>query len=1230
MQTMWGSSLTPFSIFLLVLAEVTASDATRPGDDLPPTPAPVSYGVRGTVVSLERSQVIPFHLEQPAARDATFETTTGDPSVLQVMRRAVVLEGETIGYTRVRGAGVGETELTIEGATLLVTVAQLRAEAPVQDRSPRIVVPAPDAVVWGEFAIAVESNLGVSKDAPRPPRVIVRLPNGTELDPVGVLPADGGPTERSVFTLDVSSFEPGPLELAVEARVEGEAPLHGDSVWVTVVHPRAEDVFVAECETFRWAERPEAFGTEEPRAGRGADASGGGFVVNTRTDPTWIVPVDVERDGSYQAMLVARGDLGAGALPSVGLVIDMPYEPVTNVRLADRRWRRVPLGPPLQLKAGRRTLGLRYLNDGPTSQLSDRALYLDRFELLRLDTLATGVDGSAASMMEEGGESMAPMASMASMESMVPDTSAEDSWLAAGPEGIRVAFQSVFDGLPLNGRINIQGRCVWNGASNNGPAPQVDLFVDGERFSTQQAAQPLFAFDRGALSEGEHTIQLVAWLPDGRSAATPVQVLRVDGRAEPQPARSLRRFSVLDDRWVDQFEGMLVTEEKLAGHRVALLDVNLEAQLELPKRFVGTYDILVEVRGSGQATGLATIEVVHATEGKETVVGSHDVRGWWEYGEIGTIDMTAGPDTLIVRVTHHEPSESKNGRTPVLRSLMLRERRERADRNAPRAEIMYPPAGHTASVVDAIVVHAFDEEDRLQQADVLLDGRPQGTFGYIPDAAGCVVLPLVLRDVRPGPHTVAVRVVDRSGNLGESREVPIVVEAGPSGEAAPRGQYARAVRMLDRFAFGPEPRELARILVEGESAWLTRCLAERGAGDEAALDAARIRLLNANAFQVQHTTLHHLVQTNNPARARFTLWLQNHFSTWIRKASPGPEWREYQALHELGPAPFSELLLASATSPAMLWYLDQSVSFAGRLNENYAREIMELHTVGVDGGYTQDEVTSLARLLCGMTVAEEAPPNGRGIGLSREFRFAADLCDVRSFDVLGMRFDRPSRDGSFDRILLALELLAAHPSTGRYVCREIAEHYVAVPAPDDLVEDLALVFASTGGDLLEVLLALSEHPRFWETPPRVATPVDYGLRLARSVENTAAIWSLGTFLNRSGMGLYDRATPDGYPEEDTAWIDSNATAQRWTLGAEVPWAIRVLVPDGMRRGNDGDELGWRQRLVDVTAIRLTGWPLGDASNEAALAFLEDVEGERWRKADQLAVLITRLPEASLR
>src|SRR5690606_20237278 len=131
-----------------------------------------------------------------------------------------------------------------------------------------------------------------------------------------------------------------------------------------------------------------------------------------------------------------------------------------------------------------------------------------------------------------------------------------------------------------------------------------------------------------------------------------------------------------------------------------------------------------------------------------------------------------------------------------------------------------------------------------------------------------------------------------------------------------------------------------------------------------------------------------------------------------------------------------------------------------------------------------------------------------------------------------------------DRVKLVIEMLAAHPSTAEYIARKIVEHYVATPAPQPLVDDLAQVFLQTGGDLRKVLLALAKHEAFGQAPPRLARPLDYALRISRAArsDNAGAVTS---YLNRSAVGLFDKDTPDGYPEEDEAYTDSNVTLQRW-------------------------------------------------------------------------------------
>ena len=220
----------------------------------------------------------------------------------------------------------------------------------------------------------------------------------------------------------------------------------------------------------------------------------------------------------------------------------------------------------------------------------------------------------------------------------------------------------------------------------------------------------------------------------------------------------------------------------------------------------------------------------------------------------------------------------------------------------------------------------------------------------------------------------------------------------------------------------------------------------------------------------------------------------------------------------------------------------------------------------------------------------------------------------------------------FDRFVETLELLERRPETARFVSRKLAEHYVSVPAPDTLVDDLAGVFQTSGGDPRAVLTALVAHPEFWDgaDAPRLTSPLDYGLRIGRICRIPAVDWSLRQFLQNSGMGLFDRVSPDGYPEEDTAWADTNGLMQRWRWVQQIPWAVRNIVPNDNRRYSGGDPDAWRQRILDHAAVRLTGWTLGEESNAAALAFFQEDEAQVWRQVDNACELVCRLPEANLK
>ena len=583
--------------------------------------------------------------------------------------------------------------------------------------------------------------------------------------------------------------------------------------------------------------------------------------------------------------------------------------------------------------------------------------------------------------------------------------------------------------------------------------------------------------------------------------------------------------------------------------------------------------------------------------------------------------------------------------------------------------ILYPANGARVFGADAVVARVTGGGDRLLPpawVDILLDGQPQGVRVASPPNLDAVLCPLLLRQILPGTHHLVVRVADTAGHVTDSpAQLLTVLPAAP----ALRGPYDRAVFLLDRLAFGPDPREMATVLTLGETVWLNNRL---NAGFDSPTDQAVLRLACTkypridDENQTGSRVLAQWIGTDNPVRARFTAWAENHFSTWINKTKAAPKWHEHLDFCRLGVAPFADLLDVSSHSPAMLVYLDQQKSFAGKLNENYAREIMELHTLGVHAGYAQTDVIALAGILNGWSLADEgtlpqadAPlalvyNTNNEYGHSDVFHFVPALNDGKARRVFGLDFPAaPDPAARYDRVRLAMEMLASHPATAEHVCRQLAEHYVAMPAPDALVRTMAQTFLDTGGDFRAVLRTMASSNAFWNAPPKMATPFDYGLRIARLSRD--AILDLGAnpdqalkpdqiarFLKMSGMGMFDRVTPDGYPEASADYIDSNALLQRWHFMEANLDGLNRLVPNSWRKPPEptptrvANEIltntpppveDAAQRFVDLAAIRLTGRLLSPASNQAALNILAEGKPDEMKQA---ILFVSLLPETSLR
>jgi uncharacterized protein (DUF1800 family) len=252
---------------------------------------------------------------------------------------------------------------------------------------------------------------------------------------------------------------------------------------------------------------------------------------------------------------------------------------------------------------------------------------------------------------------------------------------------------------------------------------------------------------------------------------------------------------------------------------------------------------------------------------------------------------------------------------------------------------------------------------------------------------------------------------------------------------------------------------------------------------------------------------------------------------------------------------FRDLLGATAHHAAMLFYLDNwqnsvarvNANGGGRfkgLNENYARELMELHTLGVDGGYSQSDVVALARILTGLGLQ---PRRGASMdALQSKFgsRFEARRHDFSQKVLLGKTVV-----GSGEReIEEALDLLAKHPSTAHHLSYKLAQAFVCDHPPDALIKRLCRTFNTSDGDIKAVLKEIFQSPEFWDSQYRESkfkSPYRYVLSALRASDvEVVSFLPVIQFLRQQGMPLYQCLTPDGYKNTEAAWLNSDALLNR--------------------------------------------------------------------------------------
>jgi uncharacterized protein (DUF1800 family) len=297
-----------------------------------------------------------------------------------------------------------------------------------------------------------------------------------------------------------------------------------------------------------------------------------------------------------------------------------------------------------------------------------------------------------------------------------------------------------------------------------------------------------------------------------------------------------------------------------------------------------------------------------------------------------------------------------------------------------------------------------------------------------------------------------------------------------------------------------------------------------------------------------------------PLLERLVLFWSNHFTVSARRPIVGGFVGafEREAIRPHVTGRFADMLLAVVRHPAMEFYLDnvQSVGpnspFGRRrnkgLNENLGRELLELHTLGVDGGYTQQDVEALARILTGWTIARlDAPDPGT-------FRFAPQIHEPGPKVLLGKTYPEAGiAEGE-----AALHDLAHHPATARHVARKLACHFIADEPPHAAVERIAAAFRDSGGDLREVTQAVIREDETWRTPfAKVRTPTELVIAACRVAGlNSAPVQALAGSLRTLDQPAFLAPSPAGWPDQAAAWVSPESVLRRaeWcqTFAARLP------------------------------------------------------------------------------
>ncbi|MCP4419786.1 MAG: DUF1800 domain-containing protein [Chloroflexi bacterium] len=470
-------------------------------------------------------------------------------------------------------------------------------------------------------------------------------------------------------------------------------------------------------------------------------------------------------------------------------------------------------------------------------------------------------------------------------------------------------------------------------------------------------------------------------------------------------------------------------------------------------------------------------------------------------------------------------------------------------------------------------------------------------------AAGTVGCDVIGRKIAQQdlPETVAV-------STAVSSNAPLTQSAA----AVPNQLVNPVRRMLNRAGYGPTPGETKRVTQLGLAAYLDEQLDYESVEDSANdLLMRNLTLYHMDVSQlieeepkdavielIGSTFVRAIYSKRQMYEAMVEFW-SDHFNIYLRKQKMMPLAKivdDRDVIRPFALGNFRNLLGASAKSPAMLLYLDNVRNEKSHPNENYARELLELHTLGVNAGYTQQDVQEVARILTGWAFARRGRKRG-------QFVFNADAHDFGAKQVLGHTFPADRGEEEIEELL---DLLAEHPATANFIATKLVRRFVADVPPDDLVAQVTAAYQESNGDIKTMLRVIFLSDQFATAPAKLKRPHSYMVSVLRTLHTDFRLGrgrSIANWMNVMGQPLFFWPPPDGYPDVSEAWAAN--LLPRWNfalalLHDEIPGAS-VPLDDLLTAGGAETAVS----AVQLMAGLIYGRSLNDDEIDPFINYIDD-------------------------